>query len=100
MINLTELKPQIDRICRDLPVKRLGVFGSVLRKDFGPSSDIDMLVVFDTDSRANLFDKYFELKERLEEVFGREVDLVVDRPFRNPVFKDSVDRSRTVVYER
>ncbi len=100
MINLSELKPQIDRICRDLPVKRLGVFGSVLRKDFGPSSDIDMLVVFDTDSRANLFDKYFELKERLEEVFGREVDLVVDRPFRNPVFKDSVDRSRTVVYER
>jgi hypothetical protein len=100
MINLTELKLQIDRICRDLPVKRLGVFGSVLRKDFGPSSDIDMLVVFDTDSRANLFDKYFELKERLEEVFGREVDLVVDRPFRNPVFKDSVDRTRTVVYER
>jgi hypothetical protein len=83
-----------------LPVKRLGVFGSVLRKDFGPSSDIDMLVVFDTDSRANLFDKYFELKECLEEVFGREVDLVVDRPFRNPLFKDSVDRSRTVVYER
>jgi hypothetical protein len=100
MINLTELKPQIDRICRDLPVKRLGVFGSVLRKDFGPSSDIDVLVVFDTDSGANLFDKYFELKERLEQVFGREVDLVVDRPFRNPVFKDSVDRTRTVVYER
>ncbi len=100
MINLTKLKPQIYRICRDLPVKRLGVFGSVLRKDFSPSSDIDVLVVFDTDSRANLFDKYFELKERLEEVFGREVDLIVDRPFRNPVFKDSVERTRTVVYER
>jgi len=100
MINLTKLKPQINRICRDLPVKRLGVFGSVLREDFGPSSDIDVLVVFDTDSRANLFDKYFELKERLEEVFGREVDLIVDRPFRNPIFKDSVDRTRTVVYER
>jgi len=100
MINVTELKPQIDRICRDLPVKRLGVFGSVLRKDFGSSSDIDVLVVFDTDSGANLFDKYFELKERLEQVFGREVDLIVDRPFRNPVFRDSVDRTRTVVYER
>jgi hypothetical protein len=83
-----------------LPVKRLGVFGSVLRKDFGSSSDIDVLVVFDTDSGANLFDKYFELKERLEQVFGREVDLIVDRPFRNPVFRDSVDRTRTVVYER
>ena len=100
MIDLTKLKPQIDSICRDLPVKRLGVFGSVLRKDFGPSSDIDVLVVFDADAGANLFDKYFDLKERLEEVFGREVDLIVDRPFRNPVFKDSVERTRTVVYER
>lgn len=100
MINLAKLKPQINRICRDLPVKRLGVFGSVLRKDFGPSSDIDVLVVFDADSRANLFDKYFELKERLEGVFGREVDLIVDKPFRNPIFKASVERTRTVVYER
>ncbi len=100
MIDLTRLKPQINRICRDLPVKRLGVFGSVLRKDFGPSSDIDVLVVFDTDSKANLFDKYFELKERLEEVFGREVDLIVDKPFRNPIFRNSVERTRTVVYER
>ena len=100
MINLATLKPQIDRICRDLPVRRLGVFGSALRKDFGASSDIDVLVVFDADTRTNLFDKYFELKERLEEVFGREVDLIVDKPFRNPVFKDSVERTRTIVYER
>ena len=100
MIDLAKLKPQIDCICKDLPVKRLGIFGSALRKDFGPSSDIDVIVVFEADSGMNLFDKYFDLKERLENVFGREVDLIVDRPFRNPVFRDSVDKSRTVVYER
>ena len=100
MIDIAKLKPQIDRICKDLPVKRLGVFGSALRKDFGPSSDIDVLVVFDADSGMNLFDKYFDLKERLESVFGREIDLIVDRPFRNPVFRDSVEKSRTIVYER
>ncbi len=100
MIDLAKVKPQIDRICKDLPVKRLGIFGSALNKDFGPSSDIDVLVVFDADSGMNLFDKYFDLKERLENVFGREVDLIVDRPFRNPVFRDSVEKSRTVVYER
>jgi predicted nucleotidyltransferase len=100
MIDITRLKPQIDRICQELPVKRLGVFGSALARDFRPESDVDVLVVFDEDSRADLFDKYFELKERLEEVFEREVDLVVDRPFKNPVFKASVERSRIVIYER
>jgi uncharacterized protein len=100
MIDLTTLKPQIHRICPGLPVKRLGIFGSALTKDFGPASDVDVLVVFEADSKADLFDKYFELKERLEKVFEREVDLIVDRPFKNPVFMDSVETTRTVVYER
>jgi uncharacterized protein len=100
MIDIKGLKPQIDRACRELPVRRLGVFGSALTDYFGPASDIDVLVVFGEDNEVDLFGKYFELKERLEKVFGREVDLIVDRPFRNPVFRDSVERTRTVVYER
>jgi hypothetical protein len=70
-IDIAILKPQIDGVCRDLPVRRLG-----------------------------LFDKHFELKERLEKVFGREVDRVVDGPFKDPVFKGSAERTRTVLYER
>lgn len=100
MLNLTTLKPQIDRVCSRLPVKRLGVFGSALTADFNPASDIDMLVVFDVDDKTDLFDKYFELKESLEKLFGREVDLVVDKPFRNQVFQEAVERTRTVIYER
>lgn len=100
MLNLTILKPQIDRVCSGLPVKRLGVFGSALTADFTPASDIDMLVVFDVDDKIDLFDKYFELKESLEKLFGREVDLVVDKPFRNQVFREAVERTRTVIYER
>lgn len=100
MIDLSRLKPQIDSICRGLPVRRLGLFGSALTGEFGSESDVDVLVVFDEDSKIDLFDKYFELKERLEQVFGRVVDLVVDRPFKNPVFRDSVEKSRTVIYER
>jgi uncharacterized protein len=99
MIDFRRLKTQIDGICRELPVRRLGVFGSALTRDFRPGSDVDVLVVFDEDSKADLFDKYFELKERLEKVFGREVDLVVDRPFKNPVFKESVEKTRTIIYE-
>jgi predicted nucleotidyltransferase len=100
MIDLSKLKPEIERICRALPVKRLGVFGSALTEGYGLGSDVDVLVVFDTASNVDLFDTYFELKERLEDVFGREVDLTVDKPFKNPIFRDSVEKTRTVVYER
>ena len=100
MINLLELKPEIELICKELPVKRLGLFGSAVTRNFGPESDVDVLVLFDAEDRFDLFDKYFELKERLEKVFGREVDLTVDKPFKNPVFKDSVEKTRTVIYER
>ena len=100
MINLTKLKPEIERVCRLLPVKRLGLFGSALTQGFSPKSDVDVLVAFDVNEDADLFDKYFDLKEQLEKIFGREVDLIVDKPFRNPIFRESVEKTRIVIYER
>lgn len=100
MIDLIKFKPEIERVCRLLPVKRLGLYGSALTRSFSPSSDVDVLVVFDSDENVDLFDKYFELKEQLEKIFGREVDLVVDKPFRNYVFRETVEKTRTTVYER
>ena len=100
MIDIEKVKPEIERICQRLPVKRLGLFGSALSRKFSRSSDVDVLVVFDPDENIDLFDKYFELKEQLEEIFKREVDLVVDRKFKNPVLRESIDRTRIVIYER
>lgn len=100
MIDVEKIKPEIEQICRRLPVKRLGLFGSVLSQNFSQSSDIDVLVIFDSDESIDLFDKYFELKEQLEKIFQREVDLIVDRKFRNPVLRESIDKSRTIIYER
>ena len=100
MIDIEKFKPEIERLCRSLPVKRLGLFGSALSHNFSPSSDIDVLVIFDSGENIDLFDKYFELKEQLESIFNREVDLVVDRKFKNPVLRESIDRTRTVIYER
>lgn len=100
MIAIEKFKSDIDRVCRQLAVKRLGLFGSALTDDFSPDSDIDVLVIFDTDEGVDLFAEYFELKERLEEIFKRQVDLVVDKHFRNPLFREIVDRTRTVIYER
>jgi len=100
MIDIEKIKPEIERVCRRLPVKRLGLFGSALSRNFSQDSDIDVLVIFDSGENIDLFDKYFELKEQLEEIFKREVDLVVDRKFRNPVLRKSIDRTWTVIYER
>ena len=100
MINIEQIKPEIAKICGALPVKRLGLFGSALSEHFSPKSDVDVLVVFDSGEDVDLFDKYFELKESLEQLFKREVDLVVDRDFRNPVLRESINRTRTVIYER
>jgi uncharacterized protein len=100
MININELKPEIESVCRALPVKRLGLFGSVLTKDLTPESDVDVLVIFDSDEKIDLFDKYFELKEQLARIFHRDIDLVVDKPFKNQIFRESVDKTRTIIYER
>lgn len=97
---IQKIKPEIERICRGLPVRRLGLFGSVLTQEFSPGSDIDVLVVFDSGEDIDLFDKYFDLKEQLEELFKRDVDLVVDKQFKNPILRESIARTRTVIYER
>ncbi len=100
MINIEKIKPEVERICRRLPVKRLGLFGSALGQNFSQSSDVDVLVIFDSGENIDLFDKYFELKEQLEKIFKRQVDLVVDKKFKNPVLRESIDRTRVVIYER
>ena len=100
MINLARLKPEIERVCQALPVKRLGLFGSVLTEDFRPDSDVDVLVIFEKDGKTDYFEKYFELKEQLSKIFNRNIDLVVDKPFRNPVFREAVEKTRKIIYER
>jgi hypothetical protein len=100
MIDIEKVKPEIERICRSLPVKRLGLFGSALSQKFSQGSDVDVLVIFDSGENIDLFNKYFELKELLEEIFQRDVDLVVDKKFKNPVLRQAIDATRTVIYER
>ena len=83
-------------ICRKYGVAELDVFGSATRDDFGPESDIDVLVEF-TDRSKVTWDTYFDLKFELEELFGRHVDLVDGReailnPIRRRVILQSLER--------
>lgn len=66
---------KIAGLCRRWKVKELALFGSVLRDDFRPDSDVDVLVEFEPDDTWSLFD-LMEMKDELAELFGRRVDLV------------------------
>ena len=67
-----------DRIaayCEKWKIRELALFGSVLRDDFGPDSDIDVLVTFDGEATWSLWD-VIQAELELQEIFGRPVDLV------------------------
>ena len=65
-------------LCRRYHVRELALFGSVLRDDFRPDSDIDVLVEYESDASITLF-TLFALQEELEQLFGRSVDLGTKR---------------------
>ena len=65
----------IDAFCRRWKIVELGLFGSALRGDFGPDSDLDFLVTFAPDAGWSLFD-HFHMENELVKILGREVDLI------------------------
>ena len=85
-------------LCHAHRVVRLDAFGSVLREDFGLQSDVDFLVLFERGEGIDAFQQYFDLKEGLERLLNRPVDLVCANAIRNPYFKKEVERSRQLVY--
>lgn len=88
----------IARVCRSRGVRRLRVFGSAAGDRFDESrSDVDLLVEFEPDV-ADLFDAYFGLKEDLEGLFGRRVDLVMVDAVRNPYFEAEAVGSAEELY--
>lgn len=66
---------KIAAFCERWQVAKLALFGSALRDDFGPESDVDVLIGFDEAARHTLFDMD-RMEEELGDIFGRDVDLV------------------------
>ena len=92
---------ELRAICQRFHVRRLDLFGSAARADFDPAkSDLDFLVEFDRSNRDALsLRTYFGLKEALEKLFGRPVDLVEPGAMRNPYLKAGIEGSRERVFE-
>ncbi len=76
---LTQLTGRMEEIRQRFSVRRLSVFGSVVRGEASEGSDVDVLVVFD---RKATFDLFMDLKFYLEELLGTGVDLVTDKALR------------------
>ncbi len=80
-------------------MRRLDLFGSATRGDFDARrSDLDFLVEFEHDPKLAALDAYFGLKEALEALLGRPVDLVMPDAVKNPHLKTSIEESRETVY--
>jgi uncharacterized protein len=66
-------RDEIAAFCRRHQIRRLSLFGSILRDDFGPDSDVDVLVVFESGATPGL--AFFAMQDELTEIVGRDVDL-------------------------
>lgn len=96
MIRIHQFRERVRTVCRDLSLQWLDIVGSAARDDFSDESDVDVLVSFRGDE--GLFGRYFDLKERLEEIFERPVDVIEERAIKNPYFKRAVEKDRIRIY--
>lgn len=84
--------------CRRHRIRKLAFFGSVLRDDFGPASDVDVLVEFESGARVGLI-RLAGIENELSELLGRKVDLNTPGCL-SPYFRDEVLREAEVVHEQ
>ena len=88
----------LNKLCINYNVEKMYLFGSVLNSNFNKDSDVDLLVKFKEIELAEYFDNYINFKEKLVELFGREVDLLEEQTLRNPILIKSINGSKELVY--
>jgi uncharacterized protein len=97
---ITIPKKKIAEFCRRRKVVEFSLFGSVLRDDFRPDSDVDVLITFSPDTHVSLFD-LVEMQDELKAIFKREVDLVEKNAVlesQNYIRRKSILANTRVVY--
>jgi predicted nucleotidyltransferase len=98
-MNLVELHiEKIKSLCIKHKVNKLFVFGSVLKDTFTNESDIDLVVDFDKFDLSDYADNYFDLKDQLESIFNRPVDLLEEKGIRNPFLRERIDKEKLLIY--
>lgn len=88
---------EIGAFCRRHRIRRLALFGSVLRGELRPDSDIDVLVEFDPDHIPGL--AFFAMQDELSQILGRDVDLNTLQ-FLSPYFRQQIQDDAAVIYDQ
>lgn len=88
---------QIAEFCDRWNITEFALFGSVLRDDFRPTSDIDVLVTFAPEARWSLFD-WVDMKDELKALLGRNVDLADKEGLQNPYRRKEILQTHQVIY--
>lgn len=97
MFRIPVNRAKIAEFCRKHHIRRLAFFGSVLRDDFRPDSDIDVLVEFEPEHVPGL--AFFAMQTELSEILGRKVDLNTPN-FLSPYFRAQVEAEAEAQYEQ
>lgn len=87
----------IRAFCAKWKIREFALFGSVLREDFGPRSDVDVLVTLEKDAPWSLYE-WIDMIDELKAMFGREVDLVEKTAIRNPFRRHAILKDARVLY--
>lgn len=90
-------RQQLAEFCRRWKVTELSFFGSVMRDDFRPDSDVDVLVTFDADAGWSLLD-LVTMQDELASIVGRKVDLLEEAALRNPYRRSTILQSKHILY--
>lgn len=98
-MNLIEINlDRIRNLCTKHKVNKLFVFGSVLKDTFNKENDIDLVVDFAGVDLYEYADNYFDLKDQLESIFNRPVDLLEQQAIKNPYLKKQIDSEKQLIY--
>ena len=93
-------RPKIEAFCHKWKIAELSLFGSILRDDFSPDSDVDLLVTFEPGIRWGILE-LLEMEEELKAITGRQVDIVNRKSIEasgNWIRRDSILKSATPYY--
>ncbi|OQB96761.1 MAG: Nucleotidyltransferase domain protein [Spirochaetes bacterium ADurb.Bin110] len=97
LLPLSIEEQKLEAIAQEYSIRSIALFGSVLRSDFGPKSDIDILIELSPGRHYSYFD-LLDIKSRFEEVFNRKVDLIEKESLRNPYRRKAILSTARTIY--
>ena len=98
MILIEKNIPQLKILCQKHKVEKLYLFGSATNENFNEQSDIDFLVSFKKIELSKYFENYSAFREKLKDLFKREIDLVEAQTLKNPILINAINKNKELIY--